>query len=558
MSRNERGAILPMVALLMSVLTGVAAYAVDIGQLRVGRVDMQSLADVVALDLARDVDGRQAQVIQADTRWPQARQESVARNSSTFGAAPAVSAELGTFDPNTGTFTATTGSAVPSAVRVTATTSVGFAFRPGGGTVTRTSVAMSDSTACFMLGSYAAAVRSGQSALLSSVLGQINSSLDLGAVGYSGLLDADVSLSTLAAQLGVGTVGELVGSTVSIRNLYLATAGALQTGGNAADATVLGQLAMSVATLGDVQVGKVLQADTASARGVDATVNAIDLIAGSALLFSGSHAVTVPSLSTSVPGLLGATSSLSIVEAPQLACSRANPTPLREARTSQVTATVGGSLDQVALAAVGSGIKAGSPTGKPVALALSLASAAGHLTQVTCANPHNTSPTNADSLTVATTSSLLSADLTVPLEVTGKIGVPALGLGLVSFTIGVDIGVSASSAAGQTRSTTITVPSQQFNTAYAAGSGNLSLASGTVSRTGLTVTATLLGLPVTLPTSTIDTILSAAVTTVVTPLVNSLDSGVVQPLAGLTGVRIAGADVIALSRPHCSVPVLRQ
>ena len=164
----------------------------------------------------------------------------------------------------------------------------------------------------------------------------------------------------------------------------------------------------------------------------------------------------------------------------------------------------------------------------------------------------------ASSITVATTSGLMDAALTVPLAVTGKIGVPSLGLGLVSFTIGVDVEVAAASAAGQVRSTTITVPPQQFDTAYSAGSGSLSLASGSVTRTGLTVTATLLGLPVTLPTATVDTILAAAVSTVVTPLVNQLDAGVVKPLANLTGTRIAGADVIALSKPHCSVPVLRQ
>jgi hypothetical protein len=31
-----------------------------------------------------------------------------------------------------------------------------------------------------------------------------------------------------------------------------------------------------------------------------------------------------------------------------------------------------------------------------------------------------------------------------------------------------------------------------------------------------------------------------------------------MPLADLAGARIAGADVTALSRPNCSVPVLRQ
>ena len=555
--RGDRGAIIPMVALLMSVLMGAAAMGVDLGQLRVGRVDMQSLADVVSLDLARQIDGRQTQVIEADPLWEQARQQSVARNNTTYGTAPTVTAQLGTFSTTTGTFTATTGATVPTAVRVTASTSVSFAFRNGQGTVARSAVAMADSTACFMLGSYAAAVKSGQSALLSSVLGQVDSSLDLGAVGYTGLLDANVSLTDLAAKLGIGTVTQLAGSTVTMKNLYLATAQALQTGGNTADATVLNQLAVSVAPLGSIDVGQVLQADSATTRGVEATVNAIDLIAGSALLFSGSNAVTVPNLSTNVPSLVSSTSSLSIVEAPQLVCSRANPSPMREAKTSQVTAAVGGSLNEVPLA-IGTGVKAGSPTGRPVALSLSLANAAAHLTQVTCANPYSSAPTNAHSITVASTSGLLAADLTVPLAVSGKIGVPSLGLGLVTFAIGVDVKVSAASAAGQVHSTTVSVPSQQWDTAYSAGSGNLSLAAGSVTRSGLTVTATLAGVPVTLPTTTIDTILNTAVSTLVTPLVNSLDAGVVQPLANLAGARIAGADVIALSKPHCSVPVLRK
>jgi uncharacterized membrane protein len=554
--RDERGAILPMVALLTSVLTASAALCVDLGQLRVGRADMQAMADVVALDLAREIDGRQAQVISADPEWGNARTQSVARNGATFGTAPSVTAELGTFDTTTGVFTPVGGATVPTAVRVTASTSVKFAFRYEDGNVTRRAVAMADSTACFMLGSYAAAVRSGRSALLSSVLGQVSSSLDLGTVGYTGLLDANVSLADLAAGAGVATVQELASSTMSVKDLYLATASALTTGGNAVDANVLNVLAGSVASLGSVQVGKVLQADTATTRGIDAKVNAIDVIAGSAMLFTGSNAVTVPTLTAAVPALGSATSSFSIVETPQMACSRANSTPSVEAKTSQVTAAVGGTLSDTTISAVGVGTKAGSPAGKPVGLTLSLASASGHLTSISCENVHVSS--SADSITVATTSGLMSADLTVPLAVSGKVSVPALGLGLVSFTITVDVKVSASSAAGTTHSTTITVPPQAYDTAYSAGSGSLALATGSVTRSGLVVNATLLGVPVTLPAATVDTILSAATTTVVTPLVNTLDSQVVMPLADLVGARIAGADLIALSEPNCSVPVLRQ
>ena len=58
--RDERGAIIPMVAMLLVVLIPSTAIAVDLGMQRVVRRDMQALADVVALDLVRLVDGRTA------------------------------------------------------------------------------------------------------------------------------------------------------------------------------------------------------------------------------------------------------------------------------------------------------------------------------------------------------------------------------------------------------------------------------------------------------------------------------------------------------------------
>ena len=51
---------LPMVAIMLTVLMGASAFAVDIGMQRVARRDMQALADAVALDVARLLDGRTA------------------------------------------------------------------------------------------------------------------------------------------------------------------------------------------------------------------------------------------------------------------------------------------------------------------------------------------------------------------------------------------------------------------------------------------------------------------------------------------------------------------
>ena len=66
--RDERGATALIVALLMSlVLLIVSAFAIDLGMQRAGRRDMQALADLVALDMGRLIDGRTRAQIEAGT-----------------------------------------------------------------------------------------------------------------------------------------------------------------------------------------------------------------------------------------------------------------------------------------------------------------------------------------------------------------------------------------------------------------------------------------------------------------------------------------------------------
>ena len=59
-----------MVALLLVVLVPSSAMAVDLGMQRVVRRDMQTLADVVALDVVRLVDGRTASQIHGRLQRP--------------------------------------------------------------------------------------------------------------------------------------------------------------------------------------------------------------------------------------------------------------------------------------------------------------------------------------------------------------------------------------------------------------------------------------------------------------------------------------------------------
>ncbi len=56
--RGDRGAVLPLVAIVLPVLILLTAFAVDLGRQRASRRTMQARADVIALDLARLMDGR--------------------------------------------------------------------------------------------------------------------------------------------------------------------------------------------------------------------------------------------------------------------------------------------------------------------------------------------------------------------------------------------------------------------------------------------------------------------------------------------------------------------
>src|SRR3954470_12714160 len=153
--RDERGAIIPMVAMLLVVLIPSSAMAVDLGMQRVVRRDMQTLADVVALDVVRLVDGRTASQIQGGFNglptMADALSRSVARNDDdVLGDAPTVTAMLIHIDTATGVIDTVSGGAirevtgteVPNAVEITAQGSVDFAFVGGRGPAARTAVAV--------------------------------------------------------------------------------------------------------------------------------------------------------------------------------------------------------------------------------------------------------------------------------------------------------------------------------------------------------------------------------------------------------------------------------
>jgi hypothetical protein len=160
----------------------------------------------VALDLVRELDGTRT-VAQLPPLMPDLARESQERNESTIGETPELDVDLGKLGVD-GAFEVATSTAIPTAVRVRSSTSVGFAFVPGSGGAALTAFAGLEAGACFNIGSYAARLDPSRSPILGTLLGALGSDVALSAVDYNGLVTTDVSLlDLLSAEFAAGTPG---------------------------------------------------------------------------------------------------------------------------------------------------------------------------------------------------------------------------------------------------------------------------------------------------------------------------------------------------------------
>lgn len=524
---NERGSTLPLLAILLVLLVAIAAFGVDLGQQRVVRRDMQALADVVALDMVREIKGRSVTQIQADsTSWQTAIGKSVSRNDSTFGDPPTVQVELGTLDESTRAFTVATGNTIPNAVRATARSQIDFAFAPGTGGATRTAVAATKPLACFSLGSYALGLNSGNSVLLNAL---VNDALNLNVLSYNGLATANVSLLGIATQLGVGTVDALVALPgLSVGQFYAAVATVLQReGGSTANVQLLQTLSASVGALSPINIGQLLSLTSGEDAALGTSLNVLDLVAASAFVANGDSALAIPGLAVNL-GITNVAAALRIIQKPQFGCGGVNEAT---AKTSQVALTIGGDL-------LNPPAILGTTATVSMSLSLDIAEANGLLTKIVCGDPTVAHP---DLESVLTTDGLVNLQLRVP--VTLKV----LGIPVLSGTV--EIGTAPPTNAQTAAMSFPTLGS--YATAHPTGSGNIGLSGLVVDTSDLKLGGITLGL-------TLAPLVSGILTSVVNPLVANLDSALLTPLLDLLGAQVSGADVFGVARPNCNSSALRQ
>ena len=357
-TRRSDGAVLPLVALLATVLMGSAAFAIDLGALRVERRELQADADVIAIAAAWEIDDSTSGEVFDDVLAE--AQAAADRNGYDFLTLSASEVVLGRWANNT--FTPTAVDEVPNAVRVDLESTIPryFDLEPNNRTVSRSAIAVirTQSTdtqergvphARGSLGSTFASLQFYQQPGVSAAYNafieyqatfmnslytemlNVNTSggidggagvtgdpvavtgpatgFQLDALSYQGLANGTVALDAVATQLGFGTVDELLAADVTAAELLSAAATVLSAGPNAADIAaggILGTIATDVDAVNTLNLGNAIEATTGQGSAFATTINAHQLLDMTATLVNGDNLINadIPVTIPALPGTL--------------------------------------------------------------------------------------------------------------------------------------------------------------------------------------------------------------------------------------------------------------
>ena len=369
---GERGAIVIVAALVLTIVVFAGALSLDIaGRVSEVRRD-QATADLAALDAARD---------------PTHAQTLAAASALRNGVATDVTATVGSVSVVNGVNTFTAGAG--SAVQVVVSTPYNDFLGGINSHMAATAVAQNSGRAGFSIGSTLVDVTTG--------IGKAGGG-SFGLVGYKGLASGNVTLGALATQLGFGalTADNVLNSQVSVAQLVNASAALIGSSDPAyAALTTLGE-SFGVNTAGtnaNLMLKDILGLQTGAGVGLGASVNLLHAVSGALQLANGKAAIGA-NVGLSVLGVAGASFSLSAIVPSTVAFGPVGTT----ATNTQVTVTLNVDLN-IGLATV------------HLPLTMSLGGAIGTLKAIDCTG---TSPsdikmgTTFQSVTAATSSGSVS------------------------------------------------------------------------------------------------------------------------------------------------------
>lgn len=606
---KERGAAALVLALVVTaVVIPLGAFAIDIGMQRVARRDAQATADTVALDAgralvacAKAVNGVIPSQSSIDACVSDAAAKSVALDAGSLGKDQQIAVKAGYVGASTtwisnqalgcgGSasntyFTYPTPSGqTANAVLVTVSSNVDFGlarsmgFSQGG--VCRSAIGSAYRNACMTMDSYAAQLKSGNSAVLGPLLKILGTNIDTTVLSSSGLLTSNIDvlkfLGVLQTQLGVGSTDQVLVTQVTAAQVIAAEATALSNSDgtlSAAASALNSQIGAAISSTQKFSVGDLLGITQGDGSALGATFNAFDVAAGAVQLANGT---TPLALSLSSSNLAGLGASVVVGSRPTRVCLGQGTKTMGQT-TANISADLNGGLTGAVtnLANGLSGLLSGVLGGlggvfgldtyaapqitfpAPVTAAVSLAQASGKVTALNCAGA------TPQSITAWEQSSLVPATITVPLTVTVKHTWGFLGSSSENLITKLLITISTQPSPAQSQTGTLNVPGD-YETGVAGPSGNLSVNSLQVSSIvisgndavdthGKALVGDLLG--------GLSSVINALNNSLITPLENAvvspLLSAVTSALNSLLGVNIAGSTYTPLRTPSCGSPVLR-
>jgi len=349
-------------AALLIVTVGLAALvSIDVGYVFYSQRQLQKLADLAALSGAQqlkradDLAATTASVLGAVSGT--AAQNGYAQGVTAdcgdvgAGAADGMRACLGLWDPANpanGDSVRHFNAAYPvatvsaNAVRVQATYTVPVLFvLPG--TASRqlraeAIAAGSPPVASFTLGSGLLDLNSA-SGLLGLLLGN---TVNLSVMDWSGLVGANVTLEQLRVQAGVGTVDQLLNTTLSVGDFYALVLGAAGQSAllNAALGTPATQLGLNgVGTT--VSLARMLDLGVltpAASSAAEVAVNVASLLTTAAYVARGTSAIDLSQLGVTLPGIGAVSGQMVVIEPPKVAVGPARQLPGGLWQTTATTA----------------------------------------------------------------------------------------------------------------------------------------------------------------------------------------------------------------------------
>ena len=320
---DRRASVAVMSALVATMLVGMAALALDVGQFYYVKRRLQTATDIAALAAAADSNRAEAAA-------------SANMTSNGFPASAMVSVERGTYTPDPTLPVASrfvVGGSDPNAVRVTASNTAPLIFgaaitaATGGVPIRAQAIGVTGNVAAFSVGSRLAALDGGVlNALLGGMLG---TNLSLTLLDYRALLAAKVDLfgfsDAVAAAAGVPggtTYGALAGRNLRSSDILAGLTAATSAGGGSAGATAALRTltgALGVGSANNILFGTLVgfgpfaSHTVGSGAPITAQISVLDLLLGMAEIGAGGHLVQASVVST-IPGLLNVTLALAIGE----------------------------------------------------------------------------------------------------------------------------------------------------------------------------------------------------------------------------------------------------